>query len=67
MRSSRAILVYDIDTAPLKAGRYRYNDIWPQRAAGVPLTIRLKVKAGGRQQVFLFDLQVANQPTPPAP
>jgi hypothetical protein len=59
--------VYDIDTGRLKAGRYRYHDIWPQRAAGVPLTIRLKVKAGGRQQVFLFDLQVANKPTPPAP
>jgi len=56
--------VYDIDTGTLKAGRYRYHDVWPQRAAGVPLTIRLKVKAGGRQQVFLFDLQVAGKSTP---
>ena len=58
--------VYDIDTGPLKAGRYRYHDVWPQRAAGVPLTIRLKVEAGGRQQVFLFDLQVAGK-SPPSP
>jgi hypothetical protein len=59
--------VYDIDAGPLKAGRYRYHDVWPQRAAGVPLTIRLRVKAGGRQQVFLFDLQVVGKPTPLAP
>ena len=59
--------VYDIDTGRLKAGRYRYHDIWPQRAAGVPLTIRLKVKAGGRQQVFLFDLQVAGKSTASTP
>jgi hypothetical protein len=56
--------VYDIDTGSLKAGRYRYHDVWPQRAAGVPLTIRLRVDAGGRRQVFLFDLQVAVPPTP---
>jgi hypothetical protein len=56
--------VYDIDTGSLRAGRYRYHDVWPQRAAGVPLTIRLRVDAGGRRQVFLFDLQVAVPPTP---
>ena len=56
--------VYDIDTGSLRAGRYRYHDVWPQRAAGVPLTIRLRVDAGGRRQVFLFDLQVAGSPTP---
>jgi hypothetical protein len=59
--------VSDLDSGPLKAGRYRYHDIWPQRAAGVPLTIRLRVDAGGRRQVFLFDLQVANMPAPLAP
>jgi hypothetical protein len=59
--------VYDIDTGRLRAGRYRYHDIWPQRAAGVPLTIRLRVDAGGRRQVFLYDLQVAGPPTPTAP
>ena len=56
--------VYDVDTGSLRAGRYRYHDVWPQRAAGVPLTIRLRVDAGGRRQVFLFDLQVAVPPTP---
>ena len=56
--------VYDVDTGSLRAGRYRYHDVWPQRAAGVPLTIRARVDAGGRRQVFLFDLQVAVPPTP---
>jgi hypothetical protein len=59
--------VYDIDMKPLRAGRYRYHDVWPQRAAGVPLTIRVKVDAGGRRQVFLFDLQVPGTPVAPAP
>ena len=56
--------VYDIDTGRLKAGRYRYHDVWPQRAAGIPLTIRLNVKAGGRQQVFLFALEVPAEGAP---
>jgi hypothetical protein len=50
--------VQDIDTGRLRAGRYDYHNAWPQQAVGYPLTIRVRINAGGLEQVFLFDINV---------
>ena len=50
--------VQDIDSGRLKAGRYDYHNAWPQQAVGYPLTIRVRISAGGLEQVFLFDINV---------
>jgi outer membrane biosynthesis protein TonB len=50
--------VQDIDTKRLKDGLYSYQNAWPQQAVGYPLTIRVRVNAGGLEQVFLFDIDV---------
>ena len=50
--------VQDIDSERLRDGAYSYNNAWPQQAVGYPLTIRIRVKAGGLEQVFLFDINV---------
>jgi hypothetical protein len=50
--------VQDIDAKRLRAGRYSYNNAWPQQAVGYPLTIRVRVDAGGVEQIFLFDINV---------
>ena len=59
--------VQDIDTGRLKGGEYSYNNAWPQQAVGYPLTIRLRLNAGGLEQVFLFDIEVQGEPAPAAP
>jgi hypothetical protein len=53
-----------MDDGPLPLGGYRHRSVWPQKSSGYPLSIRVDVKAGGRHQVFLFDLQVAGKPAP---
>ena len=50
--------VQDIDSKRLRDGAYSYNNAWPQQAVGYPLTIRIRVEAGGLEQVFLFDINV---------
>ena len=50
--------VQDIDAKRLRAGRYSYHNAWPQQAVGYPLTIRIRVDAGGVEQSFLFDINV---------
>ena len=50
--------VQDIDTKRLKDGTYSYKNAWPQQAVGYPLTIRIRVNAGGLEQAFLFDIDV---------
>jgi hypothetical protein len=50
--------VQDIDTKRLVGGRYSYLNKWPQQAVGYPLTIRTRIKAGGIEQVFLFEINV---------
>ncbi len=50
--------VQDIDTKRLKDGTYSYQNAWPQQAVGYPLTIRIRINAGGLEQAFLFDIDV---------
>ena len=56
--------VQDIDTKRLTDGRYSYSNAWPQQAVGYPLTIRIRITAGGLEQTFLFDIDVQGEPTP---
>ena len=50
--------VQDVDSGRLKAGLYDYHNAWPQQAVGYPLTIRVRISAGGLEQSFLFDINV---------
>ena len=50
--------VQDIDSKRLRDGAYSYNNAWPQQAVGYPLTIRIRIDAGGLEQIFLFDINV---------
>jgi hypothetical protein len=50
--------VQDVDKKRLRDGLYSYSNAWPQQAVGYPLTIRVRVSAGGLEQVFLFDINV---------
>ena len=50
--------VQDIDSKRLKDGAYSYQNAWPQQAVGYPLTIRIRISAGGLEQSFLFDIDV---------
>jgi hypothetical protein len=47
-----------VTTAQLKSGSFAKKIVWPDRSAGYPLTIRVKMTAAGQRCTFLYDLQV---------
>jgi hypothetical protein len=44
--------------APLAAGSFAKEITWPGRSVGYPLTMRVKIRAGGQTCTFLYDLKV---------
>jgi hypothetical protein len=42
----------------LAAGRFAHDFDWPDRSAGIPLTVKTTVVGGGYQQSFLFNVKV---------
>jgi hypothetical protein len=53
-----------MDNGRLDADGYRHHLTWPKESRGYPLTVRVDATAGGQRQVFLFDLQVRDEPAP---
>jgi hypothetical protein len=47
-----------VTTAQLKSGSFAKKIVWPDRSAGYPLTIRVKMTAAGQACTFLYDLKV---------